>query len=512
MADQVFGVRSGFWDAVDSDRVYTAEDMNKPYSRVVADGVFAANDGSASSDLQVVATGINMNLTVLRGQAIVGAKWFELASPILITVPANPALYGRIDSVIMQIDRRESGRAGAIVYRTGTAAQTPAAPAINETEGVLEYRIANVRVAPSAFHITQTDVTDLRGSADCPWVTSLIQQVDTSTLWLQFQDAYARQYDRYAADYRDYIAQQRAAWDAWLETLTDELTVSTNFTSFLETYTTAGTVTNIPIGIAAYDPDADVLQVYINGLLAAPGEDYELADDRESIDLTAALEAGQTVVFVCYKSIVGADIASAVSLIQRVEGKVDGFMADSGWSELILEGSVQAYSDAARPMGRVIGGRVYLRGMVKNISSPGTLICTLPVGVRPGADVIYSTAAVSTGGTVKPVTITVTASSGAVKLSYGSTAASDRIILTHDFLADVTNDLAMVFRYRGTVSSYAALPTSGMEAGDYYVVEAGDPSRGLGPGDAVLWNGAEWQVMSAAISSWQIDQIIDSIV
>ena len=87
MADQTFGVNCGFWDAINYDRTYSADDMNKPYSRLVADGVFAANDGTPSSDLQVVASGASMNITVQKGQGIFAHKWFENPSSLLITVP-----------------------------------------------------------------------------------------------------------------------------------------------------------------------------------------------------------------------------------------------------------------------------------------------------------------------------------------------------------------------------------------------------------------------------------------
>ena len=108
MADQNFSVKCGFFDAVNGDRTYSAEDMNKPYSRVIADGVFATPAGQPSTDLQVVASGSGMNITVQAGQAIVAAKWFENSTPVIITVPANTALYNRIDSVIAQVDKRAS--------------------------------------------------------------------------------------------------------------------------------------------------------------------------------------------------------------------------------------------------------------------------------------------------------------------------------------------------------------------------------------------------------------------
>ena len=33
MADQVFAVISGFYDAINEDRTYTADQMNRPYNR-----------------------------------------------------------------------------------------------------------------------------------------------------------------------------------------------------------------------------------------------------------------------------------------------------------------------------------------------------------------------------------------------------------------------------------------------------------------------------------------------
>ena len=265
MADQNFGVKCGFWDAVNYDRTYSADDMNKPYSRLIADGVFAANNGTPSSDLQVTASGSGMNISVLKGQGIFSKKWFENTSSVLITVPENTARYSRIDSVLVQIDRRTSGRAGYIVYRTGTPAATPEPPAINQVSGVIEYRIANVAVEAAATSISQADITDLRGSASCPWVTGLIRQVDTSTLWAQFQAAYEAQYNQYTADYSDYIERQRQAWEDFLATLTDELTVSTNVVSYTNVYTSEASVDNIPIGIASYAPETDILQAQQKG-------------------------------------------------------------------------------------------------------------------------------------------------------------------------------------------------------------------------------------------------------
>jgi hypothetical protein len=182
MADQVFAVNSGFYDAVNSDRTYSADDMNRPYKRVVSNGVFATPKGTKSTDLQVVSANNGMQIIVKKGEGIFADKWFENSAAINITVPANTSTVPRIDSVIVQVDKRTSGRVGNIVYRTGTPSVNPTAPSINTVSNVIEYRLANVRVETGTTAITTAMITDRRGSADCPWVTSLIYQVDTSIL------------------------------------------------------------------------------------------------------------------------------------------------------------------------------------------------------------------------------------------------------------------------------------------------------------------------------------------
>ena len=511
MADQNFGVKCGFWDAVNYDRTYSADDMNKPYSRLIADGVFAANDGTPSSDLQVTASGSGMNISVLKGQGIFSKKWFENTSSVLITVPENTALYTRIDSVLVQIDRRTSGRAGYIVYRTGTPAATPEPPAINQISGVIEYRLANVSVEAAATSISQADITDLRGSEACPWVTGLIKQVDTSTLWAQFQAAYAAQYEQYTADNLAYLERQRQAWEDFLATLTDELTVSTNVVSYTNVYTSEASVDNIPIGIASYAPETDILQVYINGLLATPGTDYALAENRTSVDLTETLLSGQVVVFVVYKSLIGASIESAVSLIERLDDKINGFTADSGWVTLELQGSVTAADDALLPAVRQIDSRVYLRGSIKGIEAADTLVALLPACCRPAEDVTFTSAAVTSGGVIRPVTITLEAASGEISVSaVGTIAAADGISIACAFLANYSADTPMIYDFRGNANAYADLPAS-PKAGDVYMVLSADPTHFIQAGDSVLWNGSAWQIVTARITSAQIDAIINSI-
>lgn len=309
MADQTFAVSSGFYDAVNSDRTYSADDMNRPYKRLVSNGVFATPQGTKSTDLQVVAAG-GMQIIVKPGEGIFADKWFENPAAINITVPSNTSTSPRIDSVIVQVDKRTSGRVGNIVYRTGTPSSNPSAPAINTTTNVIEYRLANIRVAASAASITGGVITDRRGSSDCPWITSLIYQVDTSTL-----------YDQWAAAYEEYFETEKAMWDDWYSHLTEELDVSMTLAKFTNTVVTTSDTSEIEIGISNFNFNTDILEVYINGLKAIEGVQYTV-NDNTSISLTAPLNAGQVVSFVVLKSVIMGNATDIMSIITALEERI----------------------------------------------------------------------------------------------------------------------------------------------------------------------------------------------
>lgn len=312
MADQTFAVHCGFFDAINSDRTYSADEMNRPYKRVISNGVFATPNGTPSTDLQVTASS-GMNIICKKGEGLFGDKWFENPSGIAITVPSNTGTVPRIDSVIVQVDTRTSGRVGNIVHRTGTPASSPVPPAINQVEGVKEYRLANIRVNAGVSAITQSMITDRRGSSDCPWVTSLIYQVDTSTLYDQWQAAYA-----------EYFEEEKAVWDAWYAQLTEDLDVSMTLDRHVNTVTTtAQTTGTIPIGLA-YNHNTDILEVYINGLRAIEGTHYVVVDGDTSIQVENQLDIGQTVTFVVMRSVISGSATNIMVLLQDLESQIAG--------------------------------------------------------------------------------------------------------------------------------------------------------------------------------------------
>lgn len=178
---------SGFFDAHkvgDSwDRTYLAEDFAKFFAPLIGNGIFAGE----SNELQVFqAVPAGMSVVLSSGQSWIEGYGYINDSDLSIPVdPADGAL-GRIDRIVNQwssVDRRIR-----TVWKKGTPAVNPVAPTLRWDADYKELNICTIDVSAGLSAITQDKIHDTRmDSSVCGWVTSLIEQVDTSTLYIQWE-------------------------------------------------------------------------------------------------------------------------------------------------------------------------------------------------------------------------------------------------------------------------------------------------------------------------------------
>lgn len=387
MADQTKTIKSGFFDSINGDRKYTADDMNRPYKRVITEGIFATPLGTPSTDLQVISAQNGMNITVKAGQGLLGGKWFENQADFQITVSNNTAVVPRRDSIIIQIDTRQSGRNVNIIYREGVANSNPLPPDLDVLSGVIEKRVANIYVAAGASYIGNDAITDLRGSSELPWITSLINQVDTSTLLQQFETAYWGFYNN-----------SKEEWQEFMKELSSDLTVNTNIVTYQSSYLTlANGITEIPINIAPFNKDKDVLLVKVNHLSASEGVDYTISSDSSKITLTKPLQANQSVDFLVLQSVIVGDTETILIELGKLNTAITTLNADTGWINFTLENGALSFDDTTTPACRKFGNQVFVRGAVKNIDLTNAPICTLPTAMRPAINHQFATIAIANG-------------------------------------------------------------------------------------------------------------------
>lgn len=234
------------------DRTYNAEQFCGWLDKIVGTGVFA----NPSSNLQVLANS-GMTLTVKAGSAWIFGHKMDIDADEVVTLDAADISFPRIDSIIAYCDwnNREMGIA---VYK-GTPASTPQPPALTWSKGTrYDLRLANVRVEKQATSITQSKITDTRGTADCGYVAGLIDQLDTATLFAQWQAAFDEWFE----------GVQQTVWDA-------------NFFQKLENtwHIAAGTV-SIDIEtyyVSSFVYGTDIFDVFFNGIRLVPTNDYTVS-------------------------------------------------------------------------------------------------------------------------------------------------------------------------------------------------------------------------------------------
>ena len=155
------------------DRNYNADDLSDFLSMVCDTGVVKTNTISAEPHGLKVVAASGMLINVNAGKAVIKGKAFINDALQNFTLTANGTTSNRYDYIVIKYDNNVSARNITLELRTGTSAK-PTVASLTRTAKVYELMLAYITVAPSATSISQTNITDTRGSAElCPWFTAV---------------------------------------------------------------------------------------------------------------------------------------------------------------------------------------------------------------------------------------------------------------------------------------------------------------------------------------------------
>lgn len=284
------------------DRIYNASDFVGYLDKIVGSGVFP----TPSDQLQVRA-GTGMQIIVNEGQGwIKGHKLVNTSDFPLELTPAH-ALLNRIDRVIFYSD--ESERAMGIEIKTGTPAANPTAPTLTRNTTRYEMCLAQIKVNKGSTTITNSAITDTRANTNlCGWVAGLIQQIDTSTLFIQWDTAYSE----FMAQMESWKTYQQHIFEEWMASLTQELQVGAYIRKFVKTVNGGANVSNmIPLDMVDYVyHNTDIFIPNLNGLILVPGTDYvvDTTSTPPVFELNSSLTSGNKLEIVVLKSVLGTPI------------------------------------------------------------------------------------------------------------------------------------------------------------------------------------------------------------
>lgn len=174
---------SGFFNSVNGDRTYNAAQMSAIFEGLITDGVYAS-----VGNKMAVQPNSGMTIQIATGRGWFAKHWANNKSEYLQTLEASDVLLNRYCAVCVRADDTESTRTAEPYFKYSEFASEPVKPTMERSELVNEYCLAYIYIKAGAEEITAADIEDTRGDeALCGWVTGLIEQLSTATLFTQWQ-------------------------------------------------------------------------------------------------------------------------------------------------------------------------------------------------------------------------------------------------------------------------------------------------------------------------------------
>lgn len=178
--------KSGFFNARETeegtyDREYDAEQFAEYFANFVSNGVYA----NPANQLKVVLAPSKPFVVIVRkGKAYIDGYWYELTEDMEVTISANTKSYAIKDVICCTLDKTE--RKVSIVLKEDVITDYPAN---NNTQHDLV--LSTILVQPNASKLNAEDITDKRPDKTyCGFVTGMIDQIDTTELFKQYDEAF----------------------------------------------------------------------------------------------------------------------------------------------------------------------------------------------------------------------------------------------------------------------------------------------------------------------------------
>ena len=280
-------ILSGYYNSLNGDRKYNAETMSKYFSGIISKGVLQKYGNLFSVD-----SAGGMAITIGTGKAYFSdGKYIENTQPFNLTIEPSDVVLNRIDRIVLRNDTTQGVRGASVVIKRGTPATNPTPPALTKSDTIEELAIADIRVNKLVEVITQANITNTKpDNTLCGYVTGIIDQVDTTELYKQYETAYKEFQDKSKKEFED-----------WFNLIKETIAKTTLVREYTDVViTNQQNQTQVPINIKDYNYALDILNVYVNGFRL---QKEEYTDNHTSITLKKPLDTNQAVEIVIYKSI-----------------------------------------------------------------------------------------------------------------------------------------------------------------------------------------------------------------
>ena len=205
-------IYSGIFNSINGDRKYNAWWFAKYFATFIGNGVFP----NPSTGLQVMADE-RMQVKVRAGSGWIDGYFLYSDTNHVLKLDVSDGVLKRIDRIVMRLDYLT--RKIDIVVKKGVPSSKPTAPTLQRDTDYVELALADVAITNGTTIITQADITDTRlNKTLCGIVHGTVNQVDTTTLFNQYQSWIIQQKDAYETDMATWTDTQKQAFELWFNT------------------------------------------------------------------------------------------------------------------------------------------------------------------------------------------------------------------------------------------------------------------------------------------------------
>lgn len=204
-------VTSGFFNAVNHDRLYDAEELGSIFDGILKDGVY-----SAIGEAFAVSVSSGLVLRIGSGRAWFDHTWTFNDNAILMEVQRPPLYLSRYDAVVLEVNKSESVRENQIKIIVGEAQDTPVKPAMIKTSSIIQYPLAYILVEANVEEILPEKIEVTVGTEECPFCTGVLQQVSIDDLLAAWQQEFDTSLDAWKN-------LETTQFEEWFQNLQDEL-------------------------------------------------------------------------------------------------------------------------------------------------------------------------------------------------------------------------------------------------------------------------------------------------
>lgn len=208
-------VSSGFFNSVNHDRLYDAEQFGSLFDGIINDGVYEhvgdAFEVTPNSD-------VNDSVIVGTGRAWFNHTWILNNAQYSITLNPPNLVAPRYDAIVLDIDRRDSVRKNSIVVVEGTPASDPQYPSMVNEELHSQYPIAYIRMNPgNSDIISASDITYNVGNSSCPLVTGPLEVINDDNFFSQMNASFT--------EFKNDLDEEFTTWFEGIKELIEDLNI-----------------------------------------------------------------------------------------------------------------------------------------------------------------------------------------------------------------------------------------------------------------------------------------------